>query len=76
MKYMSLFALSSILLLVPACNRNGCGSRCCPSTTTCTTTESTVVTQEAAPQGQAPMTASSDKEDLEEAELVDVMTNK
>jgi len=78
MKHLSLLGLCSILLLVTACGRGGCGSRCCPTTTTCTTTETTVVKQETTPQGQVISTtvSQSDKEELEEAELVDVMTNK
>lgn len=61
MKYLSLLALGSILLLVPACG--GCDNGSCVTTSTTTTTTSnnngTYV----------------DKESLEEQEIVEVMNN-
>ena len=89
MKRMSLLALSSLLVLIPACNKNGngCGTRCCPTTTTTsscdviTTDSSGIIVEkihqdEKIVQIQQPQAAVLDKEALEEAELVDVMTNK
>ncbi len=89
MKRMSLLALSSLLVLIPACNKNGngCGTRCCPTTTTSSscdiiTTDSsgTVVEKihqdEKIVKAQRPHAAGLDKEALEEAELEEVMTNK
>jgi hypothetical protein len=74
MKHISLLGLCSILLLITACNRGGSCSSCCR---TSTTTETTIA-QESTPQDQdvATSVSLSDKEELEEAELVDVMTNK
>ncbi len=62
MKKLSLLALCSILLALPACKDNGC----CPKTTCVTTT-----TDNAVEVGEY-----TDKEDLEETELVEVMNNK
>jgi len=78
MNYKSLVMLSGLLLLIPACRFfNSCNSRCCPSTTCPTVESSTVVTQEATPVVPATQAAQDqDKEALEEAELVDVMTDK
>ena len=86
MKYMSLVALCSLLLLIPACKNgnDGCGTACCPPTTQETTEVAAAPAVEVAEEEfvettkQQPTTVSvgSDKEDLEEAELVAVMNNK
>lgn len=75
MKYLSLLTLCSLLVLIPSCGRNQCGSRCCPTTTTCTTTETTTVVTETTPQEQQAAVTGADKEVLEE-ELEEVMSNK
>jgi hypothetical protein len=69
MKYLSLLALCSILLAIPACKNNGCCSKTC-TTTTCATTV-TPSTEPAVEVGEYV-----DKEDLDEQELVAVMNNK
>lgn len=82
MKYMSLLALCSLLVLIPACKKgNGCGTRCCPTTTTTTTSiyttsEPSTIVQESTVVSARPQAALTDKEALEEAELEEVMTNK
>lgn len=65
MKYLSLLALCSILLAIPACKDGGC----CRKSTTCTTT--TTTTDNAVEVGEYV-----DKEDLDEQEIVEVMNNK
>ena len=62
MKYLSLLALCSILLALPACKKSGC---CRKQAFTVTTGSSTVEVGEYV-----------DKEDLEEQEIVEVMINK
>lgn len=87
MKYMSLVALCSLLLLIPACKNgnDGCGTACYSPTTHETTEAAAAPAVEVAEEEfvettttQQPTTVSvgSDKEDLEEAELVAVMDNK
>ncbi len=64
MKFLSLLALCSILLAIPACKDNGC----CPKSTCVTTTTASDNADEV---GEYV-----DKEDLDEQEIVEVMNNK
>jgi hypothetical protein len=66
MKYLTLLALCSILLAIPACKNNGCCRK------TCTTSMCTTPTTECA----VEVGEYVDKEDLDEQELVTVMNNK
>ncbi len=79
MKYMSLFALCGALALLTACGgKNGCGTSCCPTSGSSIVTESAVEVQadEVVVEERATVSVGSDKEDLQEDELVEVMANK
>jgi len=77
MKYMSLFALCSMLVLIPGCGKdNGCGTRYCPTTTVVESNGVEVQAEEVVTERQT-IAVGEDKESLlEEAELVEVMGNK
>ncbi len=69
MKFLSLLALCSMLLAIPACKDNGCCRK-----STCVTT--TTTSDNADEVGEYVDKENLDKEDLDEQEIVEVMDNK
>ena len=81
MKYMSLFTLCAALALITGCGRERSNNACCPPGTVSTTHvgEGSAVEVQEATEGETRKGSEikePDKEDLQEAELEEVMENK
>jgi len=78
MNYLKVTALFSILALIPACSwtKKDCGT-CCPTTTVTTDAGTTAVeVKEEGADTKVKVAVKPGKEDLDEADLDEVMANK